>query len=1120
MTAPRDDATQTQILAATPQSSTWLEANAGSGKTRVLTDRVARLLLRGVPPQRILCLTYTRAAATEMQNRLFRRLGAWAMAEDATLQQALDDLGVDPADNTPEVLRSARTLFARAIETPGGLKLQTIHSFCAALLRRFPLEAGVSPGFVEMDDRSAELLQADLLDQLAGGPDQPIFDDMARLLGGGGLQQLTKAVIGARASFDPVQDRAGLAAKLGLPADLTLEALAQQTFGPGDCALLAALRTLLLTRGGNDLKAGQKLCALDLDHPSTDWFAVLEGVLLFGAGAKAPFAAKVDAFPTKDGREAFADHIDDLNDLMMRVEGARQTRLAVQALDRSTALHAFAGWLLPAYAQAKQDRGWLDFDDLILKARALLSDSGVAQWVLFRLDGGIDHILVDEAQDTSPVQWDIIRDLAREFATGQGARADVQRTIFVVGDPKQSIYSFQGADPDGFGRMRDYFETALTAAQEPFQTRSLKFSFRSASAILQVVDETFAALGHQGLGGDSAHAAFHGAMPGRVDLWPLIEKTETPEPLPFDSPVDALPETDHRLRLARQVVDEMVRLIAQGTQITTSDGTTRPVTAGDFLILVQRRSDIFHEIIRACKDRGLPVAGADRLRIGGELAVRDLMALLRFAALPEDDLSLATVLRSPLCNWTEAQLFKVASGRAGLPLWAAIRDRADVPTETLGLLRDCLEQADFLRPFDLIDRVLTRHDGRANLLARLGAEAEDGIDALLAQALTYEQGNVPSLTGFVGWMSQDTSDLRRALDQQGDRVRVMTVHGAKGLESPIVILPDCGARKPPGGGNLIRLADGTVLWRGAKSDATPEIAQAMDAAATRDAEERLRLLYVAMTRAESWLIVAAAGDTDDASWYEAVRTGLERRGAARMPGPDTGETLRFETGDWPAPLGRPAQPPAAPGAPAPLPDWMRDHAARPTDPSPSLSPSDLGGAKVAGFDEDALDQDAAKARGTALHWLLEHLPGQPPARWAHLATLGPAGCTDLLDDARAVLTAPDLAPYFGPDGLAEVSITADLPGLGGRRILGQIDRLLVGPDHVTAIDFKSNAAVPDRAEDVPEGLLRQMAAYHEALCQLYPAHDVRCAILWTKTARLMPLDPAHLRAALARWTPS
>ncbi|MEZ5714553.1 MAG: UvrD-helicase domain-containing protein [Paracoccaceae bacterium] len=482
---------------------------------------------------------------------------------------------------------------------------------------------------------------------------------------------------------------------------------------------------------------------------------------------------------------------------MARVEATRLTRLNLAAARQSHALHRFATAFLRHYEARKQARGWLDFDDLIQRTRTLLNDPQVAAWVLYRLDGGIDHILVDEAQDTSPAQWNVIERLAQEFTAGMGARADVARTIFVVGDKKQSIYSFQGADPREFDRMQAEFRARLAATNRPLQSSVLEYSFRSAHAVLALVDRTFEGREGAGFAPDQRHKAFFDAMPGRVDLWPVVEKSDKPEPRDWYDPVDMLGPDEPVSILARQVAEGIAAMIGSAhipvKQGRSGDFALRPVHAGDILILVQRRSPLFHAIIRECKALGLPIAGADRLRIGGELAVRDVAALLRFLDLPEDDLSLATTLKSPLFGWNEQDLFTLAHGRKGF-LWEALRADA-THGETLAILDDLRRQADFLRPYELIERILTRHRGRQRLLERLGREAEDGIDALLAQALAYERAAVPSLTGFLVWLDSGEVEIKRQMESAGRQIRVMTVHGAKGLEAPIVILPDTAKRK-------------------------------------------------------------------------------------------------------------------------------------------------------------------------------------------------------------------------------------------------------------------------------------------------------------------------------------
>ncbi|MFA3920085.1 double-strand break repair helicase AddA [Ruegeria hyattellae] len=1112
----RNDATERQVQAARPDASTWLAANAGSGKTRVLTDRVARLLLSNVEPQHILCLTYTKAAASEMQNRLFKRLGEWAMLDDADLLAQLTDLGPDGAVDTAR-LAHARTLFARAIETPGGLKIQTIHSFCSALLRRFPLEAGVSPQFSEMEDRAATLLRADIVEDFADGEQAALVEDIAQFVTDTDFDSLTQAIAQNRIGFQSSLDWAALLALLDLPQGFDEQALTGSVFLGGEAELIRSIRPILTESGGNNAKAAAKLGAFA--EATLAQLPVLESVFLTGASAKEPFSAKIGSFPTKVVREGpMAALMPQLEALMRRVEDARERRLALAAARKSLALHRFAAAFLLEYESRKLLRGWLDFDDLIFKARALLNDPAVAAWVLFRLDGGIDHILVDEAQDTSPTQWDVIEKLAQEFTAGEGARPDVERTIFVVGDKKQSIYSFQGADPDAFDRMQAQFGQQLRDSGSNLQDLTLEYSFRSSPAILKLVDLVFEDRAEAGFRKDAQHRAFKGDLPGRVDLWPVVEKVEEDEDRDWTDPVDRPGARHHTVVLAEQIAHQIKAMIDSNVTIP-EDGdkpgtfVRRKVRPGDFLILVQRRSDLFAEIIRACKNAELAIAGADRLKVGAELAVKDLAALLSFLATPEDSLSLATVLRSPLFGWSEQQLFDLAHRREEVFLWQALRGRGEAFPQTLAMLSDLMAQTDFLRPYDLIERILTRHDGRCKLLGRLGAEAEDGINALLSQALAYERSDVPSLTGFLVWMQTDDLEIKRQMSGVGDMIRVMTVHGAKGLEAPIVVLPDTGVRRAPADAEVMRAGD-TPVWRVSKDVSPAVIARARAEAREKQINERLRLLYVALTRAEKWLIVAAAGDlskTGD-SWYQMVQAAMGPAGASLLP---DGQTLRLEHGDWD---GLPLVEESATAAPtADLPDLFLRNPPEPVPHPKSLSPSDLGGAKALPGDQGQ-DENAAKRHGTAVHLLLEHMPrcdsSDWPARSETLLADHDKAERDLaLKEASAVLRNPALAAIFAPETLSEVTVTAPMDG---HRIHGIIDRLIITPDYVQAIDFKSNATVPDSPETCPEGLLRQMGAYVRALAQVYPDRRIKAAILWTRTGILMPLPHDLVTAAVSR----
>ena len=1115
----RDEATERQVQAAMPNVSTWLSANAGSGKTRVLTDRVARLLLEGVSPQHILCLTYTKAAASEMQNRLFKRLGVWAMQDDDRLSAELQELGIASGINK-EALNNARTLFARAIETPGGLKIQTIHSFCASLLRRFPLEAGVSPQFTEMDERTTKLLRAEIVEEMAGGEEVGAVDALAAYHSDSNFDRLTGEIAKQSTGFGLEQ---GEIWKLfDLKPDVSEAEILSSVLLGGEADLFRALMAALKNGSANDQKAFSKLSAITPDNISFADIAIMESVFLTGEKAKEPFTAKIGSFPTKPTQQLLGSQIDALNSLMARVEVARKIRISLYSAQKTLALHKFAAAFLPRYQQMKQQKGWLDFDDLINLAAKLLNDPYVAQWVLYRLDGGIDHILVDEAQDTSPQQWDVIERLAAEFTAGQGANPDRVRTIFVVGDKKQSIYSFQGADPEGFDRMKAHFADKLSKANLLLQPLQLEYSFRSAEPIMRLVDNTFQDRADQGLGGEMTHRAFKVDMPGRVDLWPIIPKTDTAEKKDWYDPTDKIAQNHEVIILAEQIASTIQQMCRKGALIPQENDNSgtyhlRPVTEGDFLILLPRRSALFHEIIRACKNNGLAIAGADRLKIGGELAVKDLTALLAFLATPEDDLSLAAALRSPLLGWDEQALFDLAHRRPDKTyLWAELRERRDEFPETLAILDALRKDADYLRPYELLERILTRFGGRKNLLARLGEEAEDGIDALLHQAMGYERMDVPSLTGFITWLQAEEVEIKRQMDGESDRIRVMTVHGAKGLEAPIVILPDTVGRGSGPKDELYKTDRGDVLWKVSAEDSPKLITTARDKLRIAQEQERMRLLYVAMTRAEKWLIVCGAGKPDSSgkNWHAMIEHGMKASGAV-LHGFEVGDGLRLEHGDWEGLAKLPKDSKEMPDVA--LPEWATLPAAIPDRSIKSLSPSDLGGAKALAGVGDGLSEEAAMQRGRHIHLLLEHLPLYPPSRWGALARglLPDAdGLDGILAEVTEILTNPNLAFLFKNSALAEVPITANLAELGGARIHGEIDRLIISPDQILAVDFKSNAITPDTPTEVPEGILRQLGAYRAALEQVYPDHEIKTAILWTRTASLMMLEHGHVTAAL------
>ncbi|MEO0916993.1 MAG: double-strand break repair helicase AddA, partial [Pseudomonadota bacterium] len=842
-----NDASKAQIQAADPLKSTWLTANAGSGKTRVLTDRVARLLLRGVRPESILCLTYTKAAASEMQNRLFKTLGSWAMLPDKDLALSLQALDEELRGD----LDRARTLFASAVEAPGGLKIQTIHSFCSKTLRQFPLEAGVNPQFKELDDAArSELIKSVLQEMASANP--AILARVNDAYSGQDLRDLAKDIASCAPDFEHHTNRKGIFEALGLDPGMKSSTVTQEAVSTSDIIFLKSLVPTLRALGSTtDQNLATSFEQLD-DEVSLHNLLVLENCLLTKETTDPPFAVKKSP-PTKKVKEDtnFAPVLPQFVAIAKRVETARQKRIALETAEHATLLNDFARSFLPRYEAAKAKSGCLDFDDLIRKTRALLTSRSLS-WVLFRLDSRIDHILVDEAQDTSPDQWDIVGALADELAAGD---PDRNRTLFVVGDKKQSIYSFQGADADGFDAREEGFRKQLEGGPG-LAKGDLLFSFRSSPAILSVVDAVFT--NPDGPKAGQGHRAFHNAMPGRVDLWPLVPPTDKEEELLWYDASLRTVGADTLHQLADGLADHIARLVETGS-IQGENGEWRRISAGDIMVLVQRRSALFDKIIASCKRKGIPIAGADRLKVGSELAVRDILALLSFLVLPEDDLSLAAALRSPLFGWSEGELFELAANRpSGHFLWQALRGKEQEHPRTVDVLLKLRDRVDFERPFELIQTILTTFDGRKNLLQRLGSEAEDGINELVNQALRYEDVSVPTLTGFLANTRAAEMDVKRETEAGGNLLRVMTVHGSKGLESPIVILPDT-VQAPRTNRQRIIKGPGLVpmLTRG-QGKSTPEMRAIYKGLQAADEAERDRLLYVAMTRAERWLIVCGA----------------------------------------------------------------------------------------------------------------------------------------------------------------------------------------------------------------------------------------------------------------------
>ncbi|MCL9999289.1 MAG: UvrD-helicase domain-containing protein, partial [Erythrobacter sp.] len=687
-----------QLRAADPEDNVWLSASAGTGKTQVLSARVLRLLLReDVTPSQILCLTFTKAGAAEMANRINAVLARWVRLDAGTLGKELKHLG---ADFGPATQERARTLFASVLDCPGGgLRIDTIHAFAQFLIGNFPEEAHLAPGTRVMDDRSRELLArevlTDLFEEAERTHDVRILDGLETFTtrkDPAALHKWLMRVADAHEMWEgpgswqsPMGGR--VRQTLGMPADAGEEwpsEILHPDLFPDDIlmALLPALE-------GWKAKTGQEAAAF-----VRCWLALELPDRVEAAGQFRKTILKADGEPRKmDGATKldpdFPRHQQDIAEALAEYETRRSLLACAEIVTSALEIgRAFA----VRWEARKAREGLLDFADLIRKAADLLGQSEAADWIRYKLDRHFDHILIDEAQDTNQSQWDIVEALIDDFFSGEGARGDKLRTVFTVGDYKQAIFGFQGTSPENFARAKQRIFARIDAAQqgirqsrtnrrEPaWQDLDLGQSYRTAQIVLGFVNRVIGMLGFAEFGLDKEPAEHKGAeRPGLVTLWPPVapDKAEAEDEEDDEAAArDWLPR--HDTLLAERIAEQVRRWVSLEAPFVLAKGTRRHATAGDIMVLVRQRKELAAQIVAKLHARGVPVAGVDRLRLGAPLAVKDVLAALRFAAQPQDDLSLANLLASPLIGWTQDDLLAHVPRLPRQRLWDHLR-REDAP---------------------------------------------------------------------------------------------------------------------------------------------------------------------------------------------------------------------------------------------------------------------------------------------------------------------------------------------------------------------------------------------------------------------------------------------------------
>lgn len=1113
-----------QRAAVQPEENVWLSASAGTGKTQVLTARVIRLLLEEkVEPENLLCITFTKAGAAEMAERINQRLASWVQLEDTALFRDMEAIG---AKSGPEYRQRASELFAKVLDAPGGgLQIVTIHSFCQSLLGSFPEEAGLVPGFKPIEGAEQQELLREALAGMVIAAEEVHDQDLIR-----SLQKLSLAM-GEEAAEK-------FLAKCAAVPDV-MEAIPD---GPG--AIVWARRVAgvefdepldewmasVLSDDAIDRSALESVAALNKNWGTTTGLKRAATILEWLESDVTQRASNLEKLhfcwwnKKKDEPQTQTKgqvpQVDEYPELALDL--ANWTKPLLETLTRADYAERLASALLVGkrlaqyYTHAKHARGVIDFDDMIRRTAALLNSGAMAQWVRFKLDKQINHILVDEAQDTNKAQWDIVAALASDFFSGFGQNAGTIRTIFSVGDFKQAIYGFQGTAPECYEEAGQKFEGDIAGAGGELARLTLSQSFRSTTPVLQFVNALIKEVGHDNFGISDEVPDHYSQMPTEVGMVELLAPVS---PKSADEEGDDDEESwvpNQKRDLAERLADYAKELIDQKPWLATQK---RPLEPRDIMFLLRSRGDVASLLVAQLHERGVPVAGVDRLRLAQPLVVQDLLAVIRFVLQPLDDLSLACILVSPIIGWTQEKLLEHGyRGERKISLWQHLRGQ-DAIVADLEPLRAMLDAADFVTVYDFLEQILSGPIGaRRKFVARLGTEALVPMEEMLNTALLFQQQQGGGLQSFLHWFEKGENIIKREGEGGANEVRVMTVHGSKGLQAPVVILADATSdpRKKPDRTSTLVMDEGKnvpllAIRSAEKSGRLQEIVTLQEESELR---EHRRLLYVAVTRAEERLIMGGAlsgqnkGVPPADSWFEMMESAMRALGheweddarweqVMRHVGRDGVTAPPQIAGDQSAKINPP---------PVEPPKWLFTQAPQESRPPRPLVPSRLEDDDY-GDAPPTLAMQAAATRGKLLHALFERITDDASldaaAKWLDITVRDAAiDKRQILDAVTSVVRNPEWADFFKAEARAEVPLAALV---GETVITGRIDRMIVEPGRVRIIDFKTGRSVPEDAQGVIAPYLRQMAHYVAALETIFPECVVEASLLYTHAPRLIRL---------------
>ena len=835
-----------------PQYSAFVSASAGTGKTKTLIDRLLNLLLHQVKPHKILCLTFTKAAATEITMRINQKLAEFAICDRELLFKELTDLGFD--NITLELEYKARILFAEFVDNVEPLNVQTIHAFCQQLLMKFPFEAGVNLNFNLLDENKITSLITQAKDILLAKIEQyphaaQAVDYLSWHLKEYSLKELISEIIENREKLDHYFN-----------SHNNLETILTELQAPDEEQYIADFiqnipindeHIAILANGGKtDNSNANELKQFIESNLSLQIMSINKYLSCF-------LTLTGEAKKFLLGKELKEEHLWLYQLLLSEQERVCQFNRQfkeIKTIHLTKSFTVFSYYIRQIYQQLKTDNNSLDYDDLISLTYDLLNNSEYADWIRYKLDGGIDHILVDEAQDNSSNQWEIINKICEEFYYQDG-----NKSIFIVGDAKQSIFSFQGAEPELFNLMNKNLPENILRLQ-------LNHSFRSGREILKLVDKIFNQAHIKplvtGIENNIEHIAYKD-LEGSVELWPLIIDPEMEAKKAWQLPGDLKgnKEKTGYEQLAVKIATEIEQWLMNKKFIHSKGRTINP---GDIMVLTRRRNDFVNCLIKELRELSIPVSGIDRLKLLEHPIVLDLIALAKVLLCPADDLNLAILLKSPIYNFSEEQLFDLCKAKKG-NLWEELKDEFLIELQSLVSTKSVFEFYFYILEYKGLRKAFAQY-----------SEADDVLDAFLDLILQFEADNISSLQLFLEFLSNSKIEVKRDVSHHQPQVKIRTIHGAKGLQAPIVILADT-TTLPHSDDSIIWLDQEKFLWPGKVKYYSDEAHQAKKEKSDKEYAEYLRLLYVALTRAEDELIICGSTKKEQISpkcWYSIIQENI------------------------------------------------------------------------------------------------------------------------------------------------------------------------------------------------------------------------------------------------------